>query len=266
MGSPLIIAGFHRSGTSLTAQLLHSGGLFLGDELLGANPSNPYGHFEDRDVIRIHERILEANGMSWRADRQFIPIVNRDAWRAIQLLAERRSIEHVRWGFKDPRVCLLLPLWKQIVPDVRVLIVYRHFAPSTTSLKRRHASDLFTGNGPAELHRPFWDDPDLALRMWLSHNQALLAFANAAPRDTLALSFTMLQQGFPLIDLLNERWDLGLEPQPTSRVFDPAVTSSGAQRQAVSDRSLIPRVNRTWEALEALSERNRDFVGVGVPA
>ena len=258
MSDPLIIAGFHRSGTSLTAQLLHASGIFLGDDLLGANPSNAYGHFEDREVIRIHERILEANGMSWRADRQFLPVVNRDAWRAMQLLVERRSVAHLRWGFKDPRVCLLLPIWRQVVPDVRVLIVYRHFAQSTASLKRRHAFDLFEGKGPAELHRPFWDDPDLALRMWLSHNRALLAFAAAAPRHSLVVSFAMLQQGYPLIDELNHRWGLELEPRPTSAVFDPAVTTAALpQRQPVADRGLIAQVSRTWEALENLAARDR---------
>ncbi len=58
MSDQLIIAGFHRSGTSVTAQLLHGAGLFLGYELLEALPSNPYGHFEDREVVELDRQIL----------------------------------------------------------------------------------------------------------------------------------------------------------------------------------------------------------------
>jgi hypothetical protein len=36
----LIVAGFHRSGTSLVCQLLDRAGLFLGYELVGFEPSN----------------------------------------------------------------------------------------------------------------------------------------------------------------------------------------------------------------------------------
>ena len=53
--NPLIVAGFHQSGTSAIARSLHLGGLFLGDDLLGSEPSNPYGHFEDNEVITIHQ-------------------------------------------------------------------------------------------------------------------------------------------------------------------------------------------------------------------
>ena len=66
MSEQLIIAGFHRSGTSLVCQLLHRAGLFLGDELLGATFSNPNGHFEDAEVVELHERILADNGRTWR--------------------------------------------------------------------------------------------------------------------------------------------------------------------------------------------------------
>ena len=51
MSDQLIVAGFHRSGTSLVCQLLHRAGLFLGYDLLGPAFSNPHGHFEDTEVL-----------------------------------------------------------------------------------------------------------------------------------------------------------------------------------------------------------------------
>lgn len=65
MSEQLIITGFHRSGTSTTAQLLHRAGLFFGYELLEALPSNPYGHFEDREVVNLHPQILAGDVWAW---------------------------------------------------------------------------------------------------------------------------------------------------------------------------------------------------------
>ena len=56
MSSVLLVAGFHRSGTSVVTDLLQRSGLYVGEELLDPAPSNPYGHFEDTEVVDIHER------------------------------------------------------------------------------------------------------------------------------------------------------------------------------------------------------------------
>lgn len=255
MSDQLIIAGFHRSGTSLTAQLMHRAGLFLGYELVEANSSNPYGHFEDREVVDFHHNLLADNDLTWLVGEPFLAVVDPSRWRQMQQMIERRNTEHRMWGFKDPRACLFLMLWKHLLPDAKVLLVYRHFSSSTRSLAQRHSRELFTMGGNQYIHRRFWEDPDLALRMWLSHNRALLAFARAYPEDALAVSLDTIQDGFPIIWAVNERWDLGLKDVPLGEVFDPAVTARRAVRQAVSDRGLIGRVLATWEALEELGAR-----------
>lgn len=255
MSDQLIVAGFHRSGTSATAQLLQRAGLFLGEELLMANPSNPYGHFEDREVVTLHNRILADNEQTWIVGEPFLPVVSERNWHRIRHFIERRNGEHRLWGFKDPRVCLFLALWKYILPDVKVLLVYRHFSASTRSLAQRHSNDLFQGRGDFRVHRRFFEEPDLALRMWLIHNNALLAFARANPRDTLTVSIDMIRDGFPLVRMLNQRWGFDLAEISNAEAFDPAVTSGGSGKQPVSDITLMAKVNATWRALEGLSGR-----------
>jgi hypothetical protein len=251
----LIVAGFHRSGTSATAQLLHRAGLFLGDELLEALPSNPYGHFEDKEVVDIHHNILADNDLTWLVDRPFVPVVDGRRWRQIQDLTERRNTTHRLWGFKDPRACLFLPLWKYLLPNAKVLLVYRHFSGSTYSLARRHSALLLSGTISGFLHRRFWEEPDLALRMWLVHNRALLAFARAHPEDTLAVSMDMIGDGFPLVWAVERRWNFGLGDVPVGEVFDPAATVERPRRQPVSDRRIIGEVESTWRDLEELGAR-----------
>jgi hypothetical protein len=179
-------------------------------------------------------------------------------------IIESRNAEHGLWGFKDPRACLFLMLWKYLLPDAKVLIVYRHFAASTYSLGRRHSGDMFEGRGNDLVHRRFFEEPDLALRMWLVHNKALLAFARAYLEDTLVVSVDMIRDGFPLVWALNRRWKLGLAEVPTAEVFDPSLTTRQPGTQRLSDSGLIPEVMATWRELEGLNRRTERMLGKGV--
>jgi hypothetical protein len=103
------------------------------------------------------------------------------------------------------------------------------------------------------MHRAFFSEPDLALRMWLVHNEGLLAFARLYPEDTLAVSLGMLQEGFPLVREIERRWTLGLKDVPVGEAYDASATFRRPGRQPISDRRLVPRVMQTWEALEGLA-------------
>jgi hypothetical protein len=203
-------------------------------------------------VVDLHTRVLADNELTWLVDRPFLPVVAPPRWERMREMIECRNAEHRIWGFKDPRVCPFLMLWKYLLPDAKVLLVYRHFADSTNSLGRRHSSDMLLKRGNQHVHRAFWREPDLALRMWLFHNKALLAFARAYPQDTLTLSQAMIMDGFPLVRAVNRRWGLGLDDVPAGEVLDPSATARRSGRQPVSDRALIRAVLETWDELEDL--------------
>ena len=67
----IIITGMHRSGTSLTASLLQSAGVKIGDRLMGKGTGNSQGHFEDLDFVEFHQQVLESQGLNiagWTED------------------------------------------------------------------------------------------------------------------------------------------------------------------------------------------------------
>ena len=262
MSNQLIVAGFHRSGTSLVCQLLRRAGLFLGYDLLGSAFSNPYGHFEDVEIFNLHQRILADNGQTWLVSEPFLPVITGSHWQNMKRIIQRRNAEHDFWGFKDPRVCLFMMVWKHLLPKAKALLVYRHFSDSTYSLARRQSAELFSNIAAdsKRLYGRFWEEPDLALRMWLTHNDALLTFARIYPEDTLTVSLNMVQNGFPVIGAINRRWGLGLDEVSVSEVFDPAVTDGRSGKQPISDRRLIGRVEATWQALERLGKRTERMV------
>ncbi len=260
LSKQLIIAGFHRSGTSATAQLLHRAGLFLGYELLEPLPSNPYGHFEDREVVNLHQEILADNDRTWLVGEPLLPVVSEARWAWARGMIERRNAEHALWGFKDPRACLFLMVWKYLMPDMKILLVYRHFSESTHSLGRRHSSDLFLRRGNSLIHQRFWKEPDLALRMWIEHNRVLLAYARAYPGDTLAVSMDMIRDGFPLVRIINDRWSFGLEDVPIGEVYDPLIATRRTIRQPVSNPAVAAKAGEMWAELESLGRETEKML------
>lgn len=163
---PLVIAGMHRSGTSLTASLLASAGLHLGDRLLGAHAGNPLGHFEDLGFLEFHVRALrgvgdDENGYSAKAVSRLPP----DMILAADKLLADRCASGRPWGWKDPRTCLFLDFWHARAPESHYLFVFRNPADVADSLFRR-------GDWR------FVHDPMLALEIWRDYNKLVVDFVS----------------------------------------------------------------------------------------
>ena len=267
MGKSVIISGFHRSGTSLTARLLHRSGMFLGEHLLGADFANVHGHFEDWEIIRLHDEILADNGLTWQVEEQVLPEVREPYLQRLRQISEDRKgkVGHGVWGFKDPRACLLLDTWKSLLPEAKMLIIYRSPVETTSSLHKRAANGILRRMGNQKFHNKFWEVPDLALKMWLVYNRRLIEFANAHPEGVLVFPFDLLRKELPLIRLLNQHWELGLEEVETSEVFDPDITAKRGNKQPVADEGLIGEVLDTWESLEQLTGETAGLLGSATP-
>ncbi|WP_165245820.1 hypothetical protein [Paludisphaera soli] len=127
----VVLLCMHRSGSSLTANILQKLGLSLGPfELIEAAPSNPYGHFEAIPFHSLNRRVqewafgfaddipdepavlarfLESQG-EWPTDR-LVPEHWLDEGEHItRLLIESGPVS----GFKDPRTVLVWPFWRQV--------------------------------------------------------------------------------------------------------------------------------------------------------
>jgi hypothetical protein len=252
----LIVAGHHRSGTSLLGRILAEAGLFLGDRLMSATASNPYGHYEDLEIVRLHDRILHSHGLTWQVERPFVPTIPSDLVDEIRDFAANRQDVHGVWAFKDPRVCLFLPLWKHLVPDAKIIITVRHAAACTESLERRQVRDMLERRGDTEQGWRFWTSTDHGLRLWLTYNACLRRCALAYPDDCLVTSFDQIRQGRPIVAEINRRWDLGLSLVDSASLFDESVVtaaSATATGIAAEDPGLAEPVRQLWSDLNDLA-------------
>jgi hypothetical protein len=144
MSHQFIILGMHRSGTSLAAALLRSMGVKAGqpEMLLPAANANPKGFWERRDVIRLNDEVLSACNAAWDRVAQFNP-------RSIPGEAEKVFYERARaivselerdppWLLKDPRMCLLAPLWRTLLSSPLFVVVSRNPLEIALSLRIRN--------------------------------------------------------------------------------------------------------------------------------
>jgi hypothetical protein len=253
----LIVAGFHRSGTSLLTQVLHSAGLFVGRRLLGAMPSNPYGHFEDLDFLELHRSILWAHGDDWQWPSPPPLYVSPARWREMRALVRSRDLTHRSWGFKDPRSAFFLGHWKYLMPDAKVVVVYRDPADSVRSMESRQASAYFAKEGKPATHLRFFNEPDHGLRLWNTYNRAIVSFVRAHREDCLVVPFADLVLGFPVVATLNERFGADLPEILLDDVFDASATTRREVPQNVFDPQLQVSLHKTWATLEDLASTTR---------
>ncbi len=127
--------GMHRSGTSCLTGSLQNAGLELGDASEW-NKYNTRGNRENQAFVDFHEHLLRANGATWDTPPRKLKYTAEDVDRARALAA---SFGDARWGFKDPRALLALPLWNQVIPEARYVGIFRHPLAVKASLQRRDA-------------------------------------------------------------------------------------------------------------------------------
>jgi len=133
----IVVLSMHRSGSSLTASILQSLGVYIGTELLGTHPSQPYGHFENVKFYRLNVDILKAAGGNWAnppPDGAIMAVKPQFKERIIRTIQEEsRDL----WGFKCPRTCLTIPLYLPYLKDPRFILVYRDPIAIAASLSKR---------------------------------------------------------------------------------------------------------------------------------
>jgi len=163
--SPVVVAGMHRSGTSMVSKLLAKAGLELGpaDELVGPAPDNEDGFWENARFVELDEELLGQLGGGWDSPpREPVkwddPGLERLRASAKLLVSEFDACE--AWGWKDPRTSLTLPFWQPLVRDLRVVVCVRNPLEVALSLHRRNSLSY-----------------SLSLGLWQDYNLRLLAAA-----------------------------------------------------------------------------------------
>lgn len=166
----VIIAGMHRSGTSYVAQVLNAAGFNLGDDVQKDRASdNLYGHWESESAVSINEQILDDSGGSWckLPEKLFVRMQSRSCIERYVDWVSRRRLP----AFKDPRMTVTLPVWREYLREYRFIACLRHPVSVAHSLQVRQGWSIVRG-----------------LELWADYNRQLLDLLQDEP-DALLFDF-----------------------------------------------------------------------------
>lgn len=193
---PLLILGMHRSGTSYLANLLNSFGVHIGKDLVGPEKGNPRGHFEEKSLVEFHQKLIGARISEHRRafdDGMLVQEAFDGNYTAEERAEARKIVEDLQqpgwWGWKEPRTCLFIDLWREILPDLRSIVVYRHPLEVHYSLLRREHWDLALF-------------PDQAMHAYVIYNRPLLALGKTGNENVFIFNGNA---GYGQLDSLAER-------------------------------------------------------------
>lgn len=155
----MIVLGMHHSGTSILAEVLHRHGVFMHANMR---------HYESKFFTRrVNNEVIMGGGAGWAGS----PIMTLDevlskldeARALVDAEAYRRYVKggydgRSRWGFKDPRTCVTLPLHLDLFPNAQLLHIVRDGDRVADSLARSRKKGV--GVKP---DRAFWKE------LWRQH-------------------------------------------------------------------------------------------------
>jgi Sulfotransferase family len=211
-----LVLGSGRSGTSLLAGLFHKSSYFSGENLWPPTESNEAGYFEDVEVNRINEDLLNKVapwrppgivGALWPLHRDrprytqrwlsTLPvgtIVESDSTLDVRMAQQTRNRPYL---FKDPRFCYTLSAWApHLAKDTLFMCVFREPQRTVESIIKIIRNERY-----------LWDlslSAEGAFRYWEAAYRSVLHYRTVLGGEWLFLHYDEILDGRP-ISLLEEK-------------------------------------------------------------
>jgi hypothetical protein len=239
----ILTLGCHRSGTSLIAKSLECFGVSLGPNADWSGPDNPRSFAEDRDVLAINEEILSRVGSAWDDPTPLDPYAfwPFDLRGGIDcalctLLERHRFPQHPLFGLKEPRLCRLLPAWRnsldQIGCKVSAVHVVRHPHAVAKSLEKRNGIPIERG-----------------LALWLEYTRRARLDVDPTWRS-VTVSYDRFMAD-PVFELARLGTGLGLQQDAERYIaFLNDFVDHGLQHHHPGIRELPPDIAKEWALAE----------------
>ena len=262
----MILAGMHRSGTSVTSQWLQRCNLHIGDELLGPAAGNIEGHFEDAAFVRAHEEILKSAGLpeSGLTDIILTDFPEEEVQHISEIISHHNA-DHKQWGWKDPRTCLFLPMYRELLPSANYLVIFRDFNSAVSSLihrmylwqeehyKQNWIKRLQWRRNKYKIHNKLYTEySEQYLKIWITYNRNILKhIQQLSPDSFLVTNYKDLRKNNRTIfSHLKEKWGYNLTYVDYNKVFkETLMTPPEPIENYIKDSSLIKEARRIEDKL-----------------
>lgn len=134
----VVVLSMHRSGSSLTANILEELGVNMGRSQMLPDETGQKGGFENKFIKNLNKDIIRSAGGKW-----FNPPLEKEILKQKEKFKSKikrtlRMEAYPVWGFKDPRTCLTLPLFLPYLKNPIFIICRRDINEVADSLKKRN--------------------------------------------------------------------------------------------------------------------------------
>jgi len=227
--SGIIVAGMHRSGTSLVTSVFGACGYQMAPDQLPPEDDNPKGFFEDRKVHMLHRRWLESLEAGWDLSPRLRELRDQDLRLPAHLEAETQElVDYYRsvhpWVWKNPRATLFLEEWARRFPEATFVICLRTPGAVVDSMLRRKSRLRIPSRRKLYRVRRLMR----GLSLWRTYNLMALHFAQRHLDRTVVLripaDLDVLQRSSPTMV-----FEPGLLKRPRKRVAWPAAMALRCQ-------------------------------------
>ncbi|MFB6367612.1 hypothetical protein ACFCP7_26925 [Paenibacillus elgii] len=128
----ICILGMHRSGTSVLTRAINLLGVDIGPSEQIIQPlagNNPEGFWEHLGIVETHEKILQYFSSYWDTasplPEKWWQSNDIEPYKAdLKKIISEQFLDKQVWSWKDPRTCLMLPLWQEILNELQIEINY----------------------------------------------------------------------------------------------------------------------------------------------
>ncbi|MDA8611462.1 hypothetical protein N9L18_01190 [Candidatus Pacebacteria bacterium] len=126
----VVVLGMHRSGTSLLAGVLNILGVDFGKKLIPPGEDNPKGFFENSSLVQANVDFLESFGLDMHGITGNLPATWLTEEKTKEFKEKIRRIIKLDFdgpqlfGFKDPRISILLPVYADVLEEMGIRTVF----------------------------------------------------------------------------------------------------------------------------------------------
>lgn len=246
----VFVFGMHRTGTSALTGLIGLLGFHVGreQELIPPKPDNPRGFWERREISDLHHAILAELGASWDAPlgvklERLSEETRRNFARRVGEEVEAMD-RHSPWVLKDPLLCLLFPLWRELLEEPVAILIHRSPLQVAESLRQRNALP-----------------PAVGIALWELYSLSALEQTRDMPRLLVQQRRLMEQPVVVAEEVASFLGGLGAKLQPIPRLEIERFIDPGLIRAERGTAELRPYLNPARERLVAALETGDALAG-----
>jgi hypothetical protein len=217
-----VVLGMYKSGTTLVSEMLHASGIDMGENILESLEYDGGNKYERISTAELNHALL--SGCFWFARERIVDLPIRSVGEETEKYSRRfyPSLSIVRkipltlsskdrdrmeaivhdcnarcsdWGFKDPRSCLTYPLWREVLPEHKIIVVVRSYRQL---LQRYNA----TKNLRLRLFAMFRNFR--VLHTWTTYNMLILRYLHQYDTPYIVLHYESMMDDIAELNALSK--------------------------------------------------------------